>query len=284
MSSEVADSCAIPGPIAVTSPVALTDATAGFELAQKTNRPNSWFPCASRGVAMKVVDCPVTIVALGGVTRTLATGTLLIVTDAVPLIPSLVAVIDTVPALTLVTRPVLETTPMDWLLELQVTARPVSVFPNASSVAADNWTKPPTTMFDVEGVTTTLATETDDTVIDALPLTPSDAAKTIALPVPTAVTSPVCDTVATDGAPVIQVMIRPGRGCPCASFGVAVSCVVAVIARLAVAGDTSMLAIATGVTVTRANTVFPSASTVTRATPCVTPVTNPLAETVAIVG
>src|SRR5439155_21048864 len=74
---------------------------------------------------------------------------------------------------------------------------------------------------------------------------------------------------------------RPLRAVPCASFGVAVSCVVAPTVRLAVAGLTVTEATGTLVTVMADVPLCPSLVAVIVAEPAATPVTNPFAETVA---
>ena len=83
------------------------------------------------------------IVDVPGATVTLATGSGLIVTVAVPLALPLVAVIVTVPlsfAPVGETRPVFDTVAMAVLLEDHVTVRPVKTVPPASlSVAASCW-------------------------------------------------------------------------------------------------------------------------------------------------
>src|SRR5688572_11001302 len=140
--------------------------------------------------------------AAGGVTFTVATGAGPTVTVAVPLLPSLDAVIVTVPVLSALTRPALETTATASSLELHPTRRPGSSAPAASRTLAESCTNPPTTTFDVGGVTITLPTATWRTVTVAVPTTPSMLAKTIATPGDTAVTSPLPDTVAIDGAPL----------------------------------------------------------------------------------
>src|SRR5207302_66719 len=68
----------------------------------------------------------------GGATVTAATGTGVTVTVAVPLCPSLVAVIVALPIVTPVTRPVVETLATAEALDAHVTVRPVSVFPAES--------------------------------------------------------------------------------------------------------------------------------------------------------
>ena len=69
---------------------------------------------------------------MGGVTSTDATGTLVTVTDAAPLFPSLVAVIVAEPGVTPETSPAPFTVATDVLLLDQVTVRPESAAPFAS--------------------------------------------------------------------------------------------------------------------------------------------------------
>jgi hypothetical protein len=60
------------------------------------------------------------------------------VINAEPVLPSLVAVIDALPAETAVTSPEAETVAIAVLAELQVTTRPVRTLLLASRVVADN--------------------------------------------------------------------------------------------------------------------------------------------------
>src|SRR5437762_2713357 len=110
--SLVAVIVAAPGATALTRPLPLTVATAVFPLA----------PC---GVAVSCTVCPCGIVTAGGVTATAATGTLATVTDAVPLFPSLVAVIVAAPTATPRTMPLPSTLATPGALLPQVTARPL---------------------------------------------------------------------------------------------------------------------------------------------------------------
>jgi hypothetical protein len=71
-----------------------------------------------------------------GLTATVATGTGTTVTVAVPVLPSLVAVIVTVPTDTPVTAPPADTVAIAVLPELHVTGRPFSTTPFASRVIA----------------------------------------------------------------------------------------------------------------------------------------------------
>jgi hypothetical protein len=92
----------------------------------------SAFPAESRGVAVSCVVAPTPTLAVAGLTVTVATGTWLTVTDAVPLFPSLVAVIVAVPTARAVTSPLPLTVAIVVLLLTQVTVRPVSAFPAES--------------------------------------------------------------------------------------------------------------------------------------------------------
>ena len=101
---------------------------------------------------------------------------------AVPVLPSLVAVICTVPTAIAVTRPDAELT--DAIPAFAVdhaTTRPLSTLPLPSRVVAESWTVAPTTGLDDEGETDTVATGTGAgavTVIVALLVLPSLVAVT----------------------------------------------------------------------------------------------------------
>src|SRR5881398_1222546 len=156
--SLVAVIVAAPGATALTRPLPLTVATAVFPLAHVITRPPRAFPLASCGVAVSCTVCPCGIVTAGGVTATAATGTLATVTDAVPLFPSLVAVIVAAPGATAVTRPLPLTVATPGALLPQVTARPLRGFPFGSSGVAANCIVAPTTTVPDGGVTATTAT------------------------------------------------------------------------------------------------------------------------------
>src|SRR2546422_897711 len=103
--SLVAEMVAEPVATAVTSPPALTVAAAPFQLVHPTPRPDSGLPFASLGIAVSWTVPPACRLAAAGVTATDATGTAATAIAAVPLCPSLVAVIVAEPAATPVTRP-----------------------------------------------------------------------------------------------------------------------------------------------------------------------------------
>jgi hypothetical protein len=129
------------------------------------------------------------IVAEPRVTVTDATGTGETVTEAVPLWPSLVAVIVAVPGALAVTSPVCETLATPSLLEDQVTGR-VSILSCASFSATISCSVSPCTTVAVDGLTVTEATGACVTVSVALPLFPSLIAMMLAVPTATAVTAP----------------------------------------------------------------------------------------------
>src|SRR5205823_8644564 len=107
---------------------------------------------------------------------------------------------------------------------------------------------------------------------------PSLVAVIVALPAPTAVTSPLALTVAALGLPELQVTVRPERTLLFASLSTAVSCCVGVIpsTRFALAGVTVTVATGAGVTVIVALPVFPSLVAITLAVPAETAVTSPV--------
>src|SRR5947207_618883 len=122
--SLVAVTVAEPAAVAVTSPLLVTVATPGVSLDHVTTRPLSALPLASLGVAVSCAVAPASRLAVAGLTVSDATGTVVTVTAAVPLLPSLVAVIVAAPGATLVTSPVPLTVATAGVLLAQVTGRP----------------------------------------------------------------------------------------------------------------------------------------------------------------
>src|SRR3989454_1010290 len=164
-----------------------------------------------------------------GLTSTDATGTAFTVTAELPLFPSLVAVMVTGPPAALpVTRPFASTVARLASLVTHVMVRPVSALPAASFGVAVSCSVVPTTTLAGEGVTSTEATGAGVTVTPDVPLFPSLVAVMVTGP-PTLlpVTRPFASTVARVASLVPHVTVRPGRGVPAGSFGVAVSCTVA---------------------------------------------------------
>src|SRR5438552_14655130 len=138
--SLVAVIVAAPAATPVTSPPALTVATAVLLLPQLTVRPDNGLPLASFGVAVSCTVWPTGTDAVLGLTVTDATGTVLTVIVAVPLCPSLVAVIVAAPAATPVTCPLPLTVATAVLPLGQVIVRPESELPFASFGAAASCT------------------------------------------------------------------------------------------------------------------------------------------------
>ena len=130
-------------------------------------------------------------------------------------------------------------------------------------------------------VTVTAATGTWRTCTTADPCFPSTVATITAFPGARPVTRPDDETVASDGDPLDQKIVRPASGCPETLRGVATSCTELPTTMLGDAGETSTTATGSGAIVTTAVPVAPSLVAVIVAAPVETPVTRPLAETVA---
>src|SRR6187200_1286440 len=96
---------AVPGAIAVTSPVDDTLATPAALVDQTTVRLANTCPAASRGSAVSCVVCPTTSELEPGATATDATGTVETVIVATAFLPSLVAVMIALPDASPVTTP-----------------------------------------------------------------------------------------------------------------------------------------------------------------------------------
>src|SRR3989442_10605014 len=100
------------------------------------------------------------MLAEAGLTLTEATGMGFTVTAALPVFPSLVAVIVTALAATPVTSPVGDTVATAGLLDAQVTDRPESTLPTESSGVAASCTVAPTSTTAVAGAVPTQAPRT----------------------------------------------------------------------------------------------------------------------------
>src|SRR3989442_11471554 len=132
-----------------------------------------------------------------GLTVTDATGTFVTVMAAVPLCPSLVAVIVAELAATPVTDPLALTVATAALLVAQVTARPLRAVPFESFGVAVNWVVAPTVRLAAAGLMVTEATGRFVTVAADVPLFPSLVAVIGAEPAPPPVTNPLPLTAAT---------------------------------------------------------------------------------------
>src|SRR5689334_8589838 len=120
----------------LTEVAALTVSTAVLLDDQLTVRPERILPPPSRGTAVRICEPPSTIGVVGDDSDSVATGAAVTVSNALPVLPSLVAIILAVPAETGVTRPVDDTVATAVLSELQTMERPVSVLPFESSSVA----------------------------------------------------------------------------------------------------------------------------------------------------
>src|SRR5437773_8616427 len=168
------------------------------------------------------------------------------------------------------------------LLVPHVTTRPLSGLPWASFGVAVSCVVAPAVRLAIAGLTVTEATGTLVTVMADVPLCPSLVAVIVAEPAATPVTNPLAETVAAAALLVAQVTTRPLRAVPFASFGVAVNWVVAPTVTPAAVGLIVTEATGTLVTVMAEVPLCPSLVAVIVAEPAATPVTNPLADTVAM--
>ena len=166
-------------------------------LDQPTILPDNGVPLASAGVAVNTTVWPTTIVAVGGVTVTVATGTTRTATVADPCFPSTVAMITAFPAARPVTMPDDETVASAGVPLDQKMVRPVRGCPETFLGVAISWTVLPATMLDDAGVTSTATTGSGAIVTTAVPNAPSLVAVIVAEPAATPVTRPEDDTVAT---------------------------------------------------------------------------------------
>src|SRR6266550_4154347 len=224
--SLVAVIVAEPATTPLTSPLELTVATEVLLLDHVIVRPVSALPLASFGVAVSWSVLPAGTLPEAGLTVTEATGTCTTVMAAVPLCPSLMAVIVAEPATLPVTSPLELTVATVVLLLDHAIVRPDSGLPAASFGVAVSWSALPAGTLAEAGLTVTDATGTCTTVMADVPLCPSLVAVIVAEPATLPVTSPLELTVATDVLELAHVITRPDKGLPAASFGVAVSCAV----------------------------------------------------------
>jgi len=144
----------------VIAPSVLTVATAGLDELHATVRPASVAPRSSRSTALAVVAVPSVSDGSASVTCTVATGAGATVIDALPLFPSLVAVIVADPAAIADTTPALFTEAIAGADDDQSTGRPASTAPalERSSAVAD--AVAPTVICAGDSDTVTVATPT----------------------------------------------------------------------------------------------------------------------------
>src|SRR5437868_6210716 len=186
-----------------------TDATPTLLLAHVTVRPLNAVPPASLGVAVSWTVWPACTLAAAGLTVTEATGTVVTDTVAVPLCPSLVAVMVAEPTVAAVTSPAPLTVATPVPLLAQVMARPASVLPFASLRVATSGTVPPTGTVTELGATLTDATGRGDgtaTVMAAESCLPALAARITTVPDAMPRTTPAGLTVARPAFELFQLM------------------------------------------------------------------------------
>ncbi len=185
----------VPVATALTSPAAFTVAMAGSPLVQTTGR-SSGLPPASRGVAVSCRVAPTETAASAGVTSTEFTATRTVMAAA-PTLPSLVAVMLTVPVANAVISPLASTATTAGFSLAQTTGR-LRTLPSGSRRAAVSCAVSPMSSVTTAGSMVTPST-TARTAIPARPETPSLVALMTAVPRDTPVTTPVADTSATAG-------------------------------------------------------------------------------------
>lgn len=277
----------VPAATAVTTPDVVTVASAELLDDHDTARPVSTLPLASRVEAASVSDAPTASCDDAGVTTTDATGAgagAFTVICALPVFPSLVAVIVAVPAAFAVTTPLALTVAVCGALDAQTMLRPVSVLPLPSYVIAVSVIVPPTVSVPLVGATATDATGIGAgvvTVTCALATFPSLVAEIVVVPAASAAIFPLASTLATCGALEDQVTARPVRGEPLPSNVVALNCPVAPTRRPMDDGAITIDATGTAVTESVAIAECPSALAAICAVPIALAVTTPDADTVA---
>jgi hypothetical protein len=134
----------------------------------------------------------------------------------VPLRPSLVAVIVTLPAASPEIAPAFVILATAGFEDAQETDLPDNTAPVELFVVAVATVEEPTDIEAAASPTSTVATGMGTTVTLAEPVRPSLVADTVALPSATAVTNPSAETVATAGFDVVQLTVLPDRTAPLA--------------------------------------------------------------------
>jgi hypothetical protein len=197
--SLVAVTLAVPTDTAVSTPVAETVTTAGSLELHITPRPVNTPPFASIVVAVAWA-VPTAVMEFGvRLTLTDATGIAVTVTDAVPIFPSLVAVISAAPGATAETIPAADTVVTLALLEVHATRRPLRTSPLLARIIAVACVVAPAMSEDAASVTPTDATGIGTTVRAMVTVTPPADALMLEEPGASAVTNPPAATVATSG-------------------------------------------------------------------------------------
>jgi hypothetical protein len=165
---------------------------------------------------------------------------------------------------------------------LQLTAT-ATVLPSDRLPRAEKARLSPTLRDTEEGVISTPVSVTEFvTVAGAEPTVLSTVARIAAVPALTAVTRPLLLTVATAVLLLLQATARPSNGCPAASRGTAMACVVAPTSIEGARSDTDTEETGEALTVSVACALFPSLSAMIQADPAARAVTTPLPFTVAM--
>lgn len=222
---------ALPAATAVIWPLALTVATPVLLLVHVTARPASTVPLVSLSVAVSCAVPPTVRLVVDGETVTDATAAgdaAATVTCAVPLTPSLVAVMIAAPTATAVTIPLVDTVAMLVFEDDHVTARPVSTVPCASSVVTESGVNCFGVSDTDDGDTRTVATGAGElvTVAVAVAVTLPAVAVICVDPVATSVTIPESETVATLAFDDAHRTVTLLSGCPLALVTVATTATV----------------------------------------------------------
>jgi hypothetical protein len=179
---------AVPAATAVTKPADETVAAAVLELDHEIVRPDKVFPFASLSTAAACVVCPVVRLDELSVTVTEATGAgggggaVVLVTPALPIFPSLVALMVALPAASALTSPAADTEAMVGAELLHVIVRSVTTAPVESLTTAVACVVPPTCSEEAARETLTEPMGILFTTIVALASTPSAFAVTLAFP------------------------------------------------------------------------------------------------------
>ena len=198
--------------------------------------------------------------------------------------PSLVAVIVTVPDVKTVTRPDALTDATVGADDVNVVARPVIGVPSAAAIVVVNCTVVPVAAAEAAGDSEIVATGANGaTVTFAVAVFPSVVRLIVAVPKATPVSKPVLDTVTTVGADDVNVKGRPRIKPPLASVVAYTNCTLWPGGNTPLSG--TMLAVEIGELPTIAAKPL-TLSTLAKidVDPALSTVTKPVAETVAMVG
>ena len=230
---------AVPAPTAETSPLPSTVATAPSSDAHVKFTPGTGCPVASSASADRRSVSP-SACSVSAAGRTLdSTARCSTVTSAVPASDPASAMTVAVPAPAAVTSPLPSTVATASSVVDQDNSRPGAGWPFASSASADKRIVSPTAVSVAVAGDTRTSTGRCSTVTSAVAASDPAEARMVAVPAPTAVTSPLPSTVATASSVVDQDNSRPGAGWPFASSASADKRIVSPTAvSVPVAGDT----------------------------------------------